>query len=80
MSMETKLLLFLTLIFKIIGLAKFNVDVLGLCTMIWSTFDLFGPNYNSSRAIGVTKIIGAPRNAVCWPPPQGPETYTTSRA
>ena len=35
-----KLLLFLTLIFKIIGMTKFKFDVLGLCTMIQSTFDL----------------------------------------
>ena len=40
MSMGKKLLLFLTLIFKIIGMTKFNFDVLGLCTMIHSTFDL----------------------------------------
>ena len=39
MSMGTKLPLFLTLIFKIIGLAKFNFDSMGLCTMIQGTFD-----------------------------------------
>ena len=39
MSMGKNLLLFLTLIFKIIGMTKFNCDVLGLCTMIQSTFD-----------------------------------------
>ena len=39
MSMGKKLLLFLTLIFKIIGIAKFNFDSMGLCTMIQSTFD-----------------------------------------
>ena len=34
LSMEKKTLLFLTLILKIIGMAKFNSYSMGLCTMI----------------------------------------------
>ena len=70
MSMGGKQLLVYTLILKIVeylhasfkGIEKIDNDLLIICLT-----NFFGPNCYSSRAIGVTKIIGALRNVVCPP-------------